>query len=95
MLKVIYAEAETRNILVHHCLKGYNCQGDNGLPDLILVGSHHLAFWELKNSDWAKLSSSQKQWDYKLRGCGLWVRMVTPSDLSRVGDYLDQLNEEH
>lgn len=93
MLDFIEAEAKTRNILVHHCRRGYHCEGDNGLPDLILVGSHRLAFWELKNSDFAKLSSSQRQWDYALRGCGHWVRLVTPGDMDRVGEYLDTLNE--
>lgn len=94
MLDFIEAEASVRNVLVHHCKKGFYCEGDSGLSDLILVGSHKLAFWELKNSDYAKLSSSQKTWDWKLRGCGHWVRLVTPSDMPRVGEYLDQLNEE-
>jgi hypothetical protein len=94
MLDFIEAEAAVRNILTHHCKHGYMCEGDPGLADLILVGSHKLAFWELKSSDYMKLSSSQKAWDWKLRGCGEWVRLITPSELSRVPDYLDSLNRE-
>jgi hypothetical protein len=94
MLDIVEAECKVRHILVHHCRKGFYCEGDSGLPDLILVGSHDLAFWELKSNDFLKLSSSQRQWDWKLRGTGHWVRLVTPSDMPRVGDYLDALNEE-
>jgi hypothetical protein len=92
MLDFIEAECRVRGILSHHCLKGYNCEGTNGLADLILVGSHKLAFWELKGTDLEKLSSSQKTWDYKLRCCGYSVRLITPCEMSRVPDYLDSLN---
>src|ERR1700734_1355142 len=94
MLDYIEAECRVRGNLAHHCSKGYNCEGDNGLADLILVGSYKLAFWELKGTDLEKLSSSQVRWDYKLRGCGYRVRLITPSELPRVPDYLDSLNSE-
>lgn len=92
MLDFVEAEARVRGILVHHCRKGYFCEGDNGLPDLILVGSHKIGFWELKNSDYAKLSRSQKKWDWKLRACGYWVRLITPAEFPRIPYYLDGLN---
>jgi hypothetical protein len=93
MLDFIEAESRARGVLVHHCNKGYDCEGDNGLPDLILVGSYGHAFWELKGSDLEKLSASQVRWDYKLRCSGYFVRLITPSELPRVPDYLDSLNQ--
>lgn len=93
MLDFIEAEAAVRGILTHHCRVGYHCEGNPGLPDLILAGSHRVAFWELKQ-DYGQLSSAQRQWDWKLRACGYRIRLVTPSELPRIPEYLDGLNNE-
>jgi hypothetical protein len=52
-----------------------------GFPDLVLVGSHGIAYRELK-TDWGKLSPDQTTWKYALLATGQDWEIWRPRDLA-------------
>lgn len=80
--------AAEHNVLAHHCNDSRYCSGDNGLPDLILVGSKHTMFVELKN--FGELRKNQRLWRERLLATGAEYEIWTPYELKsgRVAEIL-------
>jgi len=58
-------------VLHHWCADARRCLGTRGIPDLILCGSHHVIFREVKQDSHDSPSSYQVTWLYALRGAGM------------------------
>lgn len=76
----IQARAKARGVLSHYCKRGQFCQGDNGMPDLLLVGAYHVGWIEVKMPG-DKRDPGQTAWFYKLRATGALVEQMGPRDL--------------
>lgn len=59
--QLVMAAAKSTGVLAHYCGRSTLCQGDKGLPDLILLGRHGLVLAELKSRD-GEVSPDQQQW---------------------------------
>ena len=79
LLMEVMRLAEENNILAHHCGDSRRCSGNNGMPDLLLVGKHHTMYVELKA--WNKLSPSQRLWRDRLTATGQEYAVWTPYEL--------------
>lgn len=75
----VLAIAKENGVLAHHCNNSRYCSGDNGLPDLILVGKSHTMFVELKN--WGDLTRAQRLWRDRLKDTGIDYELWTPYEL--------------
>jgi hypothetical protein len=72
--------AEERGILWHHCTRAYVCEGDNGLPDLILIGKRGVLWLELKSS-YGWLKTPQLKYKERLEQAGQKYRVLRPRSL--------------
>lgn len=61
LLAEVIKLCEQLGLLYHHCPDGRGCQGQRGLPDLIVLGIRGLALIELKSAD-GELSGDQQRW---------------------------------
>lgn len=66
----IQSRATAAGVLSHYCGRSQQCDGDRGLPDLILVGVHGAAWVEVKTPRSPGMSADQVQWAYQLRAAG-------------------------
>jgi hypothetical protein len=76
---VITGMCDELGILWHHCDAPYRCSGDNGFPDLILVGSL-VMFVELK-SWFGRLKPQQNAYASRLIDAGATYAVWKPRDL--------------
>lgn len=92
LLKLIVMKCSDYNVMYFH---DYDSRKNpKGLPDLILVGTHHLIWRELKLIG-GKPEKEQVQWKYRLLGAGQDYAVWTPLDLDagRVDQELMSLSE--
>lgn len=88
LLAKVLAECKRLKVLAHHCPNSTRCQGDKGMPDLILAGQHGLILAELK-SETGDTSADQDLWHWNLDqgkggGQGCPYRLWRPSDLPEI-----------
>lgn len=76
----IMARARQFNILAHYCGRSQSCQGDKGMPDLLLVGFYHAAFVEVKMPH-DQLEPEQTSWRHQLQAAGMLHYVVGPGAL--------------
>ena len=87
LLQEVHALCGEFGLLVHHCRDSRACDGNKGLPDLIIAGPGGVIFAELKSED-GERSADQDLWAWTLtRACdGGSVRMDyqlwRPTDLT-------------
>jgi len=77
----IQSRARARGVLTHYCKRGERCLGDRGAPDLLLAGTHHAGWIEVKTPACPTLSSAQVQWRYQLLAAGQLYEVMQESDL--------------
>lgn len=70
--------AERYGVLVHHCRDSRHCDGQRGLPDVILAGPRGVLFVELKSSMHG-MTSHQRTWHWMLKAAGAQVVTWLPS----------------
>lgn len=78
--KQVQELADKHGVIWHHCSNAHLCTGQNGLPDLLLLGRHRLAWAELKTSQ-GYLKSAQNEYRYRLLAAGQMWFLWTPRDL--------------
>lgn len=71
--------AACHGVLWHHCRDSRCCDGDPGLPDLVLVGPGGVLFPELKSSP-RGMTAAQTGWRWALRAAGAATPLWLPSD---------------
>lgn len=88
----IQRRAGARHILTHYCRDSRICDGDRGLPDLVLAGPHGVAWLEVK-THYDRLSTHQTTWKHMLLGTGQFCMTVYEGDLASgvVDGILDRL----
>jgi len=88
----IQARASRRGVLSHYCHRAQFCQGDNGIPDLQLVGPFGAAWAEVK-SPYDRLEPEQTTWMHALKAAGQLHYVVRPQGLDdgSVDAMLDRL----
>lgn len=77
--EIIHDMCEDRGILYHHCDIPFRCSGQNGFPDLVLVGDV-VMFVELK-SWYGKLRPEQNIYATRLLDAGARYAIWKPRDL--------------
>lgn len=79
-------------LLYHHCPDGRGCQGQRGLPDLIVVGTGGLALLELKSEN-GDDSADQALWAWTLYKAGARYALMRPAELEdgTLRTFLEQL----
>jgi hypothetical protein len=88
----IMRRAAARGVLSHYCKRGERCEGDPGLPDIVLPGG----WLEVKTPACPTLSSGQKRWRYALIGAGQVHEVMFERDLAPGGGvdmFLEFLSE--
>lgn len=88
----IIARAAGRGVLSHYCGRAQLCQGDRGMPDLLLVGAYHHAFVEVKIGR-DQLEPEQTAWRHQLQAAGVIFYVVAGDSLTngvvdRILDFL-------
>ena len=58
-----------RGVLTHYCPDSRRCEGDRGLPDLLLVGMYGATFLKVKTPN-DTLRPEQTTWKHALRPAG-------------------------
>jgi hypothetical protein len=58
-------------VLAHWCGDSRRCQGDRGLPDLILAGLYAVMYREVKRDQFDTLSPQQVTWKHTLMAAGV------------------------
>jgi hypothetical protein len=91
-LKAIAKLCVEYSILAHHCGDPKRCVG-KGWPDLCLVGSHHIAFAELKQGSFDSLKPEQNTWRYSIIACGIRFYIWYPNMLTEIALDLEGLNQ--
>lgn len=79
LTRQVMAAAQGLGLLVHHCPDSRRCEGDKGLPDLIIIGSRGVLFAELKGED-GETSAAQDEWLYALHRSGAPYSVWRPED---------------
>lgn len=72
--------AREHGLLLHHCRDSRHCDGDPGLPDVILVGPGGVMWRELKSSP-HNMTRGQSDWKWALRAAGADHGIWLPSHL--------------
>ena len=80
----IMTRAGDRGIKSHYCHDTRRCQGDPGLPDLLLIGKHAAAWIEVKTPG-DRLKPDQTRWKYALQAAGQVHEVMGPGDLEPGG----------
>lgn len=62
-------------MLTHYCPDSRRCDGDRGMPDLLLVGMFGAAFVEVKTPN-DRLKPEQTTWKHALRAAGQEYHVV-------------------
>lgn len=79
LTREVMALATKAGVLSHHCLDSRHCQGDRGLPDLILAGPGGLALVELK-TETGESYANQDNWLWTA-GLHVMTTIWRPADL--------------
>lgn len=79
LLKEVMTEALGLGLLVHHCPDTRKCQGQRGLPDLIILGPGGILLAELKDRD-GDTSAWQDAWLYKAFEAGVRQALWRPAN---------------
>lgn len=89
---LVLAACRDRGLLAHHCRDSRHCQGEKGLPDLLVVG-RYLLFAELKGES-ERFSMAQLRWRDYLRRAGVRWMCWRPEDwhCGRVETELDAIS---
>ena len=74
-----YAHSLNPAVYVLHFPDSRRIQGDPGLPDLLLLGEHRLAWRELK-CDGTQLRADQRRWKWRLESAGQDYAQWVPGD---------------
>jgi hypothetical protein len=69
-------------VLAHWCGDSRRCQGDKGLPDLILAGLYAVMYREVKRDQFDTLSPGQVTWKYTLAAAGVDYAVWHYADLA-------------
>jgi len=78
-LIIEYAHSLTPAVFVLHFPDSRRIQGDPGLPDMLLLGEHRLAWRELK-CDGTRLRADQRRWKWRLESAGEDYAEWVPGD---------------
>lgn len=84
IIAAIQDRARRRGVLSHHCPDSRRCDGDRGLPDLLLVGMFGAAWIEVK-SPGDRLKPDQVTWKHALGAAGQVYQVVREGDLDDGG----------
>lgn len=71
----IQSRARRRGVLSHYCPDSRRCDGDRGIPDLLLVGMFGAAFVEVK-APHDRVKPDQTTWKHALRAAGQEYHLV-------------------
>jgi len=85
VVRAIMTKAASRGLLSHYCTRSVTCAGDRGLPDLIIAGTYHLGFIEVKTPGSPSLSPGQTRWRHVLIAAGAVYEIMTGEDLAPGG----------
>lgn len=85
----IQARARRRGVLSHYCHNSIRCEGDRGLPDVLLVGHYGVAFVEVKTPG-DQLKPAQTTWKHALKAAGQLHEVMHEGDLAP-GHAIDML----
>ena len=69
------------NLIWHHCTHSVQCDGDHGLPDLLIIGPGAVLWRECKPHRHAHLSPGQVTWRYTIQAAGADWAIWTPEDV--------------
>lgn len=92
-LTAVYTIASDAAVRVHHCCVSWRCEGENGFPDLVLVGIHGVLFREIKASYSDRPSPEQTAWLWLLKAAGADADVWNSEDLlcGRVADEIAKI----
>lgn len=79
LLAHVLERADQLGLLCHSCPDSRICNGDPGLPDLIIVGIHGVIFAELKTGG-GGIEPAQQTWRYTLLASGQLWQLWRPAD---------------
>ena len=82
--------AHENNCLVYCVADSRTSQGDNGFPDLVIVGKSNVLFAELK-SERGERSPDQTTWHYRLLSVGAYSTLWRPANMKRIESALKEL----
>lgn len=71
----IQSRARRRGILSHYCPDSRRCDGDRGIPDLVLIGPHGAAWLEVK-APHDRIKPDQTTWKHTLRAAGQEYHLI-------------------
>lgn len=77
--KNVMTECHDLGLLVHHCPDSRRCEGDRGMPDIIVASERGLLVAELK-MDGNDTSADQDRWIYTLHQAGIPCMVWRPDD---------------
>jgi hypothetical protein len=80
----IQARAAGRMILSHYCGPSLRCQGDRGMPDLVLIGMFGAGWIEVKMPGDSR-EPDQTTWYHRMRAAGQLYETMGPADLAEGG----------
>jgi hypothetical protein len=80
----IQSRASRRAVLSHYCRDSRRCDGDPGVPDLLLAGLFGAAFVEVKTGA-DKLKPDQVTWRHTLIAAGQVYEVMHAADLADGG----------
>lgn len=80
----ILGRAAQRGVLGHYCPDSRRCEGDRGLPDVLLVGPFGAAWVEVKTGA-AQLKPAQTTWKHMLLAAGQRYEVMREEDLTDGG----------
>lgn len=92
LIAAIAAMADDRGLVWHYCPDGRHCDGAPGLPDLMILGSWHALFREVKTAD-GRRTLAQVRYHDRMARAGLDVATWRERDLAngRVEKELDAI----
>jgi len=77
----IQARAKLRGLVSHYCRRSQRCTGDQGMPDIIIVGRDGVVWLEVKTPQTPDPGPEQIRWKYKLQAAGQVCEIMTETDL--------------
>lgn len=80
----ILDRAAKRGVLGHYCPDSRRCEGDRGLPDVLLAGQFGAAWVEVKTGT-AQLKPTQTTWKHMLLAAGQRYEVMREGDLADGG----------
>lgn len=91
LLGEVILACEQHGLYWHHCQDSRHCQGEAGLPDLLIIG-RGILWRELKSED-GRSSRAQLHYLNRLRNTGADVGVWRPEDLDsgRIARELEEI----